>query len=917
MFLTAHVQQRLWTWLVWGNMGVALLVAGGSLGHYFQQRLWQNLALLPLALAALLLLGWVRRFTFAAPVRVAYGLLAAYVLVYGGATAFFQGTTGYTWFTVALLLLGGALCRSGRWEVWLGSGLGAAGIIGLLEVWAPLPRLAMSTQPPVLSAALFGGGVVYLVALLWAGGHWVGGLSIRARLLLVSLVSVLLTVLSVSAVSVWLGWRSVQRHVLDRLELTANLRESQIDVWVDRLETELNLVLTNNNVNEFSQYILPRYVDVAATEPVTIPVVLTSSLETYLATARRQSSVFQELLILNVQGEVVASDNTQQRRRNYASERFFTDGRQGFSVNWALGSQPFIWVSMPIFSTDVLHTPSGAPVPSVGVLAGRVGFDVLNEIMTDRAGLGETGVIYLVGSDYLILSDSRGGTFGLVARTPGIAEAIDWERSGSGFYVNEMGVPLVEVYHWLPRIAAVLSVQQAQSEAFRELYITILLNGGIAFFALLLSVGLTLLITRSIVQPLLELTNTASEVAAGNLTRVVRVARQDEIGRLGLAFNSMTEQLRGAFRGLEQRVAERTHDLQRRSRYLEASSEVGRAVSSILNIEQLIRDVVGLILERFDLYYVGLFLISGDSAVLRAGTGEAGQAMLARGHRIRIGEGMVGWSIAHNQARIASKAEADAVRLTNPELPNTRSEAALPLRSRGQVLGALSVQSTVSNAFDEDTISVLQTMTDLVAASIDNARLFAEAQEALEAERRAYGQHTREMWMTLMRTNKLWNYAYVRDAGGEAPSLIAAQGGWDAQMRQVYQTNIPLATLSDASASLTMPLRTSGQVVGVLRFERTGAEVAWTDEEMTLLGTLTDQLGQTLERAQLYLETQQRAMRDRLVANLAARMRESLDIDTVLRTTVREIFDTMNFASVEVRLGGASEAGETEAEVTW
>ena len=116
-----------------------------------------------------------------------------------------------------------------------------------------------------------------------------------------------------------------------------------------------------------------------------------------------------------------------------------------------------------------------------------------------------------------------------------------------------------------------------------------------------------------------------------------------------------------------------------------------------------------MIRERFGLYYVGLFELDpgGEWAILRAGTGEAGSAMLARGHRIRVAEGMIGWSVEHGQSRVALAADEDAVRLATAELPETRSEAALPLRSRGRVRGALTVQHRQPGAFDPDTLAVL------------------------------------------------------------------------------------------------------------------------------------------------------------------------------------------------------------------
>jgi GAF domain-containing protein len=171
---------------------------------------------------------------------------------------------------------------------------------------------------------------------------------------------------------------------------------------------------------------------------------------------------------------------------------------------------------------------------------------------------------------------------------------------------------------------------------------------------------------------------------------------------------------------------------------LATAAEVSRAASSILDPARLLPEIVNLIRDRFSFYYVGLFLFdeSGEYAVLRAGTGGAGRQMLEMGHKLKVGgTSMVGWSVANAKARIALDVGKEAVRFDNPLLPETRSEMALPLISRGQVIGALTVQSTEVAAFSDEDIAVLQTMADQVANAIQNARLFEEAQRLAQRER--------------------------------------------------------------------------------------------------------------------------------------------------------------------------------------
>jgi GAF domain-containing protein len=362
----------------------------------------------------------------------------------------------------------------------------------------------------------------------------------------------------------------------------------------------------------------------------------------------------------------------------------------------------------------------------------------------------------------------------------------------------------------------------------------------------------------------------------------------------------MTVQLRQLLASLEQRST----DLQRRSTQLQASAEVARGVSSILEVDQLIRQVVDLIRDRFGFYFVGLFLLDeeGEWAVLQAGTGEAGRAMLARGHRIKVGEGMIGWSVAHAQALISEEVGEEAVRLAAAELPDTRSEVALPLRSRGQVLGALTVQSDQPSAFDEQTVAVLQTMVDQVAVAVDNAHLFAESENALEAVRRAYGELSRQAWGDLLRSHPDWGYRYTRQ------SVTPVEGEWRPEMLQAEQIgqsvqSSQLAEEGGADGSaLAIPLQVRDQVVGVLGFRKGEDSSVWTASEVALLETLVGQLGQALESARLYRDTQRRAAREQAIAEVSARIGESLDLERVLMSAASEMRQALGLDDLVVRL---------------
>lgn len=391
-------------------------------------------------------------------------------------------------------------------------------------------------------------------------------------------------------------------------------------------------------------------------------------------------------------------------------------------------------------------------------------------------------------------------------------------------------------------------------------------------------------VQRSITQPVDVLRAGAEAFAAGETDISFPVSGSDELALLGQSFGQITTQLTQANKDLEQRVVERTKALEKRSAYFEAANEVGLATNSIVNGDELMRKSVALIRQQFDLYYVGLFLIDPleEWAVLQAGTGKAGSAMLERGHRIKVGVGMIGWCVANAKSRVALVASEDAVRLTTPELPDTRSEAAIPLRSRGKVIGALTVQDDEKDAFDNDAIASLQIMADQLAVAISNVHLFAESQEALVAAQRAYGELTRSGWENLAIFQP--DLGYLANAQGQVSTL---SGSWQPEMVEASQTGA-LVQVEDEN-TIAIPIKSRDQVIGVVRLSKPLSADAWNAQELGVLDSIADQLGGALESARLYQQSQHLATQEQLIGEMTARMRSSLDVESVLQTSVREL----------------------------
>jgi PAS domain S-box-containing protein len=223
-----------------------------------------------------------------------------------------------------------------------------------------------------------------------------------------------------------------------------------------------------------------------------------------------------------------------------------------------------------------------------------------------------------------------------------------------------------------------------------------------------------------------------------------KVTRHDDEGRPLTLSGTQIEisrrvQMETALREANLMLDTYSRELEHRARLLMAASEIARTATGILDRDALGQLAVDHIAAEFKLYYAGLFLVDeqGKWAVLHAGTGEAGKQMLAQRHALEIGDtSMIGWCIAHGEARIALDVGEEAVRFDNPLLPLTRSELALPLISRGIVLGALTIQSGQGSAFSREDIAVFQTMADQLGNAIANARLYEQLQQELTQRRR-------------------------------------------------------------------------------------------------------------------------------------------------------------------------------------
>ena len=181
---------------------------------------------------------------------------------------------------------------------------------------------------------------------------------------------------------------------------------------------------------------------------------------------------------------------------------------------------------------------------------------------------------------------------------------------------------------------------------------------------------------------------------------------------------------------------------------------------------------------------------------------------------------------------------------------------------------------------------MLQAIADQLAMVISNVRLYKQVQESLETERRAYRELSQEAWNEVLGSRPDLSYRYHH--------------GMVSHQRVDHDSNPQDIQSKENDLRLDIPIRIRGQVIGTFVAKKASNLNAWTQEEKDLLNALVDQLSVALEGARLYSDTQQRAMRERLVTDITTKMRASTDADIILQTAVNELKQALHHRQVKV-----------------
>lgn len=341
-------------------------------------------------------------------------------------------------------------------------------------------------------------------------------------------------------------------------------------------------------------------------------------------------------------------------------------------------------------------------------------------------------------------------------------------------------------------------------------------------------------------------------------------------------------------------IRQRSEDLQYRLGQLRANAGIEHTISALLDPYELQQKVVSLLAEKFELYYVCMFLLRDDeffTTIFGSGvsnptginpsrSGKANTTLIMSagsgpyipvGFSLKIDEkSNYGLAILNRKPQLAEVSSQTTESIARC-LPLALSEATLPLISHNKVLGILLVYSTKPNAFDKDDIALFQSSADSLAIALDNALLFKRTQDDLEEIRALQRQYVKNAWAETESHHGVMSYTYnaSQDSGQDGAGIIQP-------------------TNADVNISpYNVPIKLRDQPIGQLIVETD--ETGWSNEDRAFIDSIITDAALALENARLLDETQQRANRDRLLADITSKVRASTDIETILSTAVREL----------------------------
>lgn len=502
-------------------------------------------------------------------------------------------------------------------------------------------------------------------------------------------------------------------------------------------------------------------------------------------------------------------------------------------------------------------------------------------------------------TDSVIDTDSRGARSVISGRSGTAIYPITANRVSEG----DEAVDTQEVIGYFSPIVALESsfslVTEIQTDAILNgLQQRILSQAFIlALFIIALILISSLWITNQMIVPSLQnLRQAIVSMIRGNYdVPVAETVRGDEIGSLANSLVDMRQFMSDLVGDLNKRLNARIRDVR-------VTQEISRTVTIERDLDMLSNQVVSLIVKNFEgIYHAQIFLLDDDGkyAVLRASTGAAGRELLSRGHKLGVGSvSVVGQAAEQRQVVIARDTSESVIHRENVFLEETRSELAIPLILGNRIIGVLDVQSKEYQIFDENKVVALQTLADQITIAIENTRLYAEREQLLRDTQDERARTTRLAWQHYLDSQRRDDLT--------AQAGVSTNTNFFKLTEAVYenkQTIIGDETIRQ-TVPFSLPIILRDQLLGVVKCELPKQD--FTYDKVLLAEELISRLAISLENARLFQNTEQSTQREQVLNDIAAKLTNQSDVQTILQTAVKEIERALRTPQVAIRLHTSS-----------
>ena len=720
------------------------------------------------------------------------------------------------------------------------------------------------------------------------------------RLLLTSFIIIVTIPIVMTAILSAIGaYADSQTQTFNTLQAIATLKQNQIE----------NLLFDLQNDAETLRADL-RFTTNAA-EALTAADVTPMEHENFKRQARlrmvdilgAEEEAYNEIMVLNPQGDVVISSIPASEGSNFENDVFF---RQGIAEAYTG------FADAPSFGTDnlVIATPIlGEDGQTIrGVLVLRSNGAAIKRIMEVTPGLAQAET-YLVDLRFRPVTKTRVAT--AFINTEAASDAI-LKNTGEGkaIYSNYAGQQVLGYYDWFQPLQVAVIAEVPLSSVVNNSIRALAGSSLLSLIVVAIAIAAVAISARTIANPIKTLVQTTESFAAGKLSARAMVDRHDEIGTLAKAYNQMASQLQENIGKLEQRVADRTKELESQTLRLRVAAEIARDAASARDLNELLTRAADLIISRFNFYHIGIFLLDNNQeyAVLVSSPTEAGRQMIENNHKLRVGEvGIVGRVSATGEPRIALDTGADATFFNNPFLPNTRSEMALPLKVENNIIGVLDVQSDQPQAFNEDDVAIMQVMADQLATAIERTRLLQEVERNLKELESAYGQFTRDNWKRLTDGTLTGNMGYRFDnVRLERITELPQLAGAALTSGRIINSNGKYSQ-AEQERSVAIPIKLRGQTIGVVSLK---LKEGYDRNTVSIVELAAERLASAMESARLYEEARLRADREQSISRVTTAISASTGFEQILQTTVREIGNILGDTEVAIQILDEPPAGK-------